>query len=74
MDNQRTEVIIIGLEQPVSSIGTVSVSLLELLVIISAKIGTKIARIRSESLYPANKSEMSFGLGQVFKTDFCLLK
>ena len=47
---QRNEVIIIGLEQLVSSLGRVSVSRLELLDIINAKQGIMIVRIRSESL------------------------
>ena len=49
-ENQRNEVIIIGLEQLVSSFGRVSVSLFDLFDIINAKQGIMIVRIRSESL------------------------
>ena len=66
--------IIIGLEQPVFSFGRVSVSRFELLDIINAKQGIIIVRNRSGSLKLSNKSESSFGFGQVFKTDFCLVK
>ena len=47
---QRNEVIIIGLEQLVSSLGRVSVFPLELLDIINAKQGIMIVRKRIESL------------------------
>ena len=48
-DNQRNDVITVGLEQLVSSFGRVSVSLFELVDIKNAKQGIMIVKSRSES-------------------------
>ena len=49
-ENQRTEVIKIRLEGPISSIDRLPASVFDLVVNKNAKIGIKIVRIRSESL------------------------
>ena len=49
-ENQRSDVKIIGFEQPVSPFARGSVSLSDLCIIINTKRGTKIVRIKSESL------------------------